>query len=241
VILIVLLFFSIWTLISSFSGGEDSIDKEFIDFGSEVTRKISEHLNSNEIQNRLQLSTTMAKLIKAQYPDQDVFLQSDSLRLVDAPTWIINPISNEENYLKNVPYAIEIAYIIDKEVRYAIVFFPIEQQLFTAIKTKGAYTNGAHITVSQKKTLENAYVATNDENLKQNQYSLHLSKWRSPEVEQCALAKGVIDLYVEKKGKLSVTSPIRLIVEEAGATIYEGQTSLCIGNADLVQNCVNGI
>lgn len=66
--------------------------------------------------------------------------------LTNDPTWLIDPIDGTSNYIRNNPITgISLGFLIDKEIMIGIVYNPIHNQLFTAIKGRGAFLNGTRI------------------------------------------------------------------------------------------------
>ena len=76
-------------------------------------------------------------------------------------TWIIDPLDGTVNFAHQIPmFAVSIAAEIEGEVRSAVVYQPITQELFVAEKGKGAYLNGVPIRVSTTQHLKQAILAT---------------------------------------------------------------------------------
>lgn len=75
--------------------------------------------------------------------------------------WIIDPIDGTANFVHGYPhYAVSIALAHGTEVTHAVVLDPVHDELFAAIKGKGAQLNGTPIRVSACTALENALVGT---------------------------------------------------------------------------------
>ena len=75
--------------------------------------------------------------------------------------WIVDPIDGLANLLHGYPYyAVSIALTQGNEVTHAVVFDPIHDELFTAIKGKGAEQNGTPIRTSTCVRLHDALVGT---------------------------------------------------------------------------------
>ncbi|HVN33633.1 MAG TPA: inositol monophosphatase family protein [Casimicrobiaceae bacterium] len=78
-----------------------------------------------------------------------------------APRWIIDPIDGTANFVHGYPfYAVSVALTQGAEVTHAVVLDPVRDELFTAIKTKGAQLNGAAIRTSTCVRIEQALVGT---------------------------------------------------------------------------------
>ena len=75
--------------------------------------------------------------------------------------WIVDPIDGTANFVHGFPYyAVSIALTHAGEVTHAVVLDPVHDELFTAIKGKGAQQNGTPIHTSTCVRLNNALVGT---------------------------------------------------------------------------------
>ncbi|CAG8698486.1 4848_t:CDS:2, partial [Ambispora leptoticha] len=63
-------------------------------------------------------------------------------KLTDDPTWIVDPIDGTMNFVHGLPFvAISIGLAINKEPVVGVIYNPFMNELYTAIKGKGAYLN----------------------------------------------------------------------------------------------------
>ena len=82
-------------------------------------------------------------LAEESYPGQGKFV------LTNDPTWIIDPIDGTTNFIHGIPMiAISIGLFIDLAPAVAIIYNPITEHLYTAVKGQGAFLNGNPIKVS---------------------------------------------------------------------------------------------
>ena len=59
------------------------------------------------------------------------------------PTWIIDPIDGTMNFVHSHPMvSISVGLVINKRIVIGIVFAPVIDKMYTAIKGKGAFLNG---------------------------------------------------------------------------------------------------
>ncbi|KAF9276010.1 hypothetical protein BGZ68_010315 [Mortierella alpina] len=64
----------------------------------------------------------------------------EECKLTDAPTWIVDPIDGTTNFVHGFPFvAISIGLTINQEPVVGVIYNPILNQLFTAVKGQGAY------------------------------------------------------------------------------------------------------
>ena len=75
--------------------------------------------------------------------------------------WIVDPIDGATNFRHGYPhYAVSIALAHGAEITHAAVLDPLHDELYTAVRGKGAQLNGAPIRVSACTKLEDALVGT---------------------------------------------------------------------------------
>jgi myo-inositol-1(or 4)-monophosphatase len=75
--------------------------------------------------------------------------------------WIIDPLDGTTNFLHGIPhFAISIAFEKEGEVIAAVIFNPVNDELFWAEKGKGAYFNDKRLRVAARRELRDAVVAT---------------------------------------------------------------------------------
>ena len=75
--------------------------------------------------------------------------------------WIVDPLDGTVNFRHGYPYfAVSIALTHGNEVTHAVVLDPVHDELFTAIRGKGAQLNGTPIRTSTCVRLEEALVGT---------------------------------------------------------------------------------
>ncbi len=75
--------------------------------------------------------------------------------------WIIDPIDGAANFAHGYPcFAVSITLAHGTEITHAVVFDPVRDELYTAIRGKGAQQNGAPIRTSSCMTLDSALIGT---------------------------------------------------------------------------------
>ncbi len=75
--------------------------------------------------------------------------------------WIVDPLDGSENFARGYPYfAVSIALAHGTEITHAVVLDPVRDELYTAIRGKGAQLNGAPIRVSSCMGLDHALLGT---------------------------------------------------------------------------------
>jgi len=94
---------------------------------------------------------------------QDAFVGEESGTHGDmarAPaTWVIDPIDGTSNFARGIDlWCISVGLVADGEVVVGVVYRPCGDELFTAMKGKGAFLNGQPIRVSDTSQWQNARI-----------------------------------------------------------------------------------
>jgi len=64
--------------------------------------------------------------------------------------WVIDPIDGTTNYLQGMDYwCISVAYVVENLVQIGFVYAPDREEFFFAQRDKGAYLNGAKLTINE--------------------------------------------------------------------------------------------
>ncbi len=109
--------------------------------------------------------SAIAATIGAAFPEHAVLSEeSGELRkgAEDTPfRWVVDPIDGSLNFVHGFPYfAVSIALAKNDDITHAVVLDPVHDELFTAVKGKGAQRNGAPIHVSACTRLADALIGT---------------------------------------------------------------------------------
>ena len=74
---------------------------------------------------------------------------------------MVDPLDGTTNFVHRFPFVCtSIALVIQKQIVVGVVYNPVLEELFTAVKGKGAFLNGQSIRVSSKDQLDQALLAT---------------------------------------------------------------------------------
>ncbi|MFO7319257.1 MAG: inositol monophosphatase family protein [Limnochordia bacterium] len=75
--------------------------------------------------------------------------------------WLVDPIDGTTNYAHGLPlFAVSIAAEVDGELAVGIVYNPVYQEKYTAIRGHGAFLNGRRLAVSDTAELEKSMLMT---------------------------------------------------------------------------------
>ncbi|MGB9856549.1 MAG: inositol monophosphatase family protein [Dictyoglomaceae bacterium] len=74
--------------------------------------------------------------------------------------WIIDPLDGTTNYIHNYPFfSVSIALKKDNEILLGVIYDPIQDEIFSALKGKGSFLNGEKIRVSSVNKLRDSLLA----------------------------------------------------------------------------------
>lgn len=120
--------------------------KDRNDFVSEVDRQAEQEI--------------IGTLRKA-YPGHAILAEESGASGDDEYQWIIDPLDGTTNYLHGFPqFAVSIALRHKGRLEQAVVYDPVQQELFTATRGSGAQLNDRRIRVSNRKRLEGSLLGT---------------------------------------------------------------------------------
>ncbi|GFP99819.1 inositol-phosphate phosphatase, partial [Phtheirospermum japonicum] len=157
--------------------------------------------------------------------------------LTNDPTWIVDPLDGTTNFVHGYPFVcVSIGLTIERVPTVGVVYNPIMDELFTAIRGKGAFLNGKPI----KSKLHSSFLilyCTSGVGINREKSTLDdatdrinrlLFKVRSLRIagscalDLCGIACGRIDLFYETGfgGPWDVAAGA-VIVHEAGGLVFD--------------------
>lgn len=101
-------------------------------------------------------------IIGRAFPGHGVLAEESDPRAGDAEhLWVVDPLDGTTNYSRGFPYfCVSVALARAGRVIVAAVYQPLLDELFTAIRGKGAFLNGRRLRVSEQARLDQAFLAT---------------------------------------------------------------------------------
>lgn len=166
--------------------------------------------------------------------------------------WVVDPLDGTNNYSQGLPvFTVSVGLKYRGERLLGVVYAPYLDELYTAIRGKGAFFNGKPIRVSGKTELKHSVLGTgfpydkdvhpvnNAGNVSRIlPYIRGLRRMGSAAYDLCCVAGGFLDAYWELGLKEWDICAGILIVEEAGGIIRHFREdrgiAIIAGNADLV-------
>ncbi len=101
-------------------------------------------------------------LIRSAFPD-DVVISEEQENSFSAPgnRWIVDPLDGTTNYAHGYPFfCTSVAYETQRGVEVGVVYNPIFDELFYAVRGRGAFLNGEQVRVSVVSEMKRALLST---------------------------------------------------------------------------------
>ncbi|MBB72663.1 MAG: inositol-1-monophosphatase [Legionellales bacterium] len=99
--------------------------------------------------------------VRENYPDHGIIAEEGSHHEGDEFQWVIDPLDGTTNFIHGIPqFAISIGIKHKGRLQFGVIYDPMRQELFTAIRGSGAQLNSRRIRVSQHKSLDGSLLAT---------------------------------------------------------------------------------
>lgn len=181
----------------------------------------------------LAMQDRLEKELKQLWPQYDILgeemSEAEQLAVIDTGEgyWCIDPLDGTSNYAAGLPFfAVSIALIIDRKQHLGLIYDPVRDEMFSAIKGEGAFLNGKPLNPSQMKFTENKpVVAEIDLKRLPEKLVVKLVTERifasqrnigSSAIDWCWMAAGRFDIYLHGGQKLWDYAAGSLIFSEAG-------------------------
>ncbi len=189
----------------------------------------------------LLVEKTLIESIRQKYPKHEFIgeestTEAKKVVFTDNPVWIIDPIDGTTNFVHKLPHcSISIGFYVNQEAQIGIVYNPITDQLFSAIKGQGALLNGRGIKHTGEKNLNKSQIITefgsqrnsleldakvkNMRALVEKSHSIRCLGGAA--LNGCFVAMGAADVYYEYGVHIWDISACALICKEAGCYVSD--------------------
>jgi len=176
-----------------------------------------------------------AKILE-QYPDHQILAEeSGAHENTSDYCWIIDPIDGTTNFAHHIPmFAISIALQYQNETIIGVVYNPMNEELFTAEKSQGAFLNGKRLQINPQPTLEGALIATgfpckDPEDIPAYtamfatilEASQGIRRIGAASIDLAYIAAGRIDGFWELRLQIWDIAAAALMIEEAGGQLMD--------------------
>ena len=149
-------------------------------------------------------------------------------------TWIIDPLDGTSNYVHGLaPYTVSIALTHNKEIVLGVIYDPLADEMFTAIKGEKALLNNEVIDVSTKDEMKNGFIGFGiPYSVNKKTESVLKNIWThfgdasfrlmgSAAIELCFVACGRYDAYIHSGLSAWDVAAGAFILQQAGGKITD--------------------
>jgi len=180
-----------------------------------------------------EINSYLIEQVKANYPEHAVDGEEEQSGQSNY-VWVCDPVDGTAMYARHVPVAVfSLALVIDGEPVIGVVYDPFTDNLYTAIKGKGAYRNNIEISVNDY-SLEDIRTCCHCDMWSKAKYNIcevfkelrnktRLNDIGSITRASCLVATGDYSLaiFTGTDHKHCDVAAIKLIVEEAGGKVTD--------------------
>ena len=187
------------------------------------------------------------------YPTHDILAEEGEYELLHSPCkWIIDPLDGTTNFAHGFPwFAVSIALEVEGEIRVGVIYQPMLDEMFTAVRGEGAFLNGRPIRVSARSPLINSLLATgfpyDRSRAGENNFGHFINfqmaargvrRAGAAALDLAYVAAGRLDGFWESQLKPWDVAAGRLLVEEAGGEVtgYGGEPFSIYGHRIVASN-----
>ena len=197
--------------------------------------------------------TLITGILRSRFPDHQIIAEESAVSgKPSAYRWYIDPIDGTTNFAHSFPhFAVSIGLMHESQIIVGVVYDPIKNELFCAMRGNGATLNNHPIHVSPTPTLDQSLVLTGFpyDRRKRSEYYLRfyqafmmrtqgVRRVGSASLDLCYVACGRADAFWEWRLHPWDTAAGSLIVEEAGGKMsnFTGQSFDITGEQTLATN-----
>jgi len=177
----------------------------------------------------------IVQTIRERFPDHALLTEENGASDGNAPyVWVVDPLDGTTNYNRRLPcFSVSIGLLHQEQLTLGVVYDPLREHLFTAVRGRGATLNGAPLHVSAVDRIQNAVVgmdwahaqaARDDILARVNRVAPHCGALRgmgSATLGLCYVAAGRYDAYFHVSLKPWDLAAALLLVQEAGGRVTD--------------------
>ena len=176
------------------------------------------------------------KILLGAYPDFGILAEESDPKLSPHPgRWIIDPLDGTTNYIHGFPmFCVSIAAEWQGEVVVGVIYHPILDETYVAVRGQGATLNGKRLKVSSTSTLRDSLLSTGFTYRKHDWLDLEMATFTelsqvsrairrpgSAALDLAYLARGVFDSFWERNLSPWDVAAGWLLVVEAGGKVTD--------------------
>jgi len=174
--------------------------------------------------------------LRKRFPEHDFLAEENLSERKGSPfCWIFDPIDGTTNYAHNYPvFCVSIALTFRERTELGLIYDPMREELFSAVRDGGAFLNGAPVHVSPVRELDKSLLSTGFpydlRTSRENNFAHFLNfatraqgirRGGSAAIDLCYVACGRFDGFWELKLQPWDVAAGRLMVREAGGQVTD--------------------
>lgn len=180
------------------------------------------------------INSMLIERVKNTFPDHGVMGEEESWQSEKPVVWVCDPIDSTVSFIVHIPtFTFALALVVDGEPLVAVVYNPMTDEMYSAIKNVGAFRNNTKIAVSNRmwgdgalllrkasplqiNILDRSDVATDLYSQGVRLIANHGAVWSG-----CLIADGSVDGYLYEGDGPHDVAAVKLLVEEAGGKVTD--------------------
>jgi myo-inositol-1(or 4)-monophosphatase len=187
----------------------------------------------------MQSQKAILEVLEPQYPGYGIITEERSNTIDPAGwNWIIDPLDGTHNYISGLPFSgISIGLAHGDRFELGVIFFPMEDRLYYAVKGEGAFLNDQPIEVDSSPELSKSIVSY-DNQFHLNKHSFDYYKKLTERAfttrilgtatnDLCMTAEGTIGGRIWVNTKICDIAAGIVIVTEAGGNVTNFDGTQC--------------
>ncbi len=213
--------------------------------GGSILRYYFEHLKELDIREKarndyvtqadIESERKIRSIISSAFPRHKIVGEEEGVSGEGKYIWYVDPLDGTKNFMRGLDmFGVSIALEIDGELVLGVVYSPLRDELYSALRGEGAYKNGKRIRVSGKKELKGSFLATGFPHRSGDIVEVYIETFRafskdtigirrmgSAAMDLCMVAEGIFDAFWEYHLKPWDIAAGVVIVEEAGGVVSD--------------------
>lgn len=200
-----------------------------------IRKSVREMVSEIDMQSQQEI----LRVLNDYNPSYEIITEEKSLSIQNnGKVWIIDPLDGTHNYIAGLPFSgISIGLACDNVFTLGVIYFPMEDELYYAIKGEGAFCNGEQIFVSKNSELSKAIINYDNQFYLSEKsfdyYKILTQKAFTTRIfgvatkDLCLIASGKIDGRIWNSTKIYDIAGGIVILSEAGGKITNFDGSSC--------------
>jgi myo-inositol-1(or 4)-monophosphatase len=133
-------------------------------FGSAFKISNKEGRNNLVTEYDIKSEKTIIEFIQSKFPDHTYLAEESGktgIHKSQKVRWIIDPLDGTVNFAHNIPiFSVSIAAELDGELLCGVIYQPVLDEVFLAVRSKGTFFNGVKVNVSESKDIGKSFLVT---------------------------------------------------------------------------------